>query len=243
VSRRATPRSAGPARGRQGGFTLIELLVSMIILAIVGTMLVDTWISLQRAFEYTQADNLAASTGRDALDRASSELRAAQPSTLYGTTPTAAFCVTNSSYPCDNYDCTFYSPYNNPQTNLYSGVAGTGQSVLTEIYINQSVSGAQKTLMLWRDTNHDQVQDAGDQFIKLASNVVNTTLSTPRPMFQYVLDTSGQGVYTTVSSLSSTNVKAVVAVNMEVVIDANLKNRPTQIDFVSTVRPRNVSAN
>jgi hypothetical protein len=30
---------------------------------------------------------------------------------------------------------------------------------------------------------------------------------------------------------------------MEVVIDANLKNRPTQIDFVSTVRPRNVSAN
>ena len=45
-------------RARQTGFTLIELLVSMIILAIVGTMLVTTWISLQRAFEFTQADKL-----------------------------------------------------------------------------------------------------------------------------------------------------------------------------------------
>jgi len=243
VRPRAKQHPAGPTHGRQAGFTLIELLVSIIIMAIVGTMLVNTWISLQRAFEYTQADNLAASTGRDALDRASSELRAAQPSTLYSTTPSPAFCVTNSSYPCDNYDCTFYSPYNNPSTNLYSGIAGTAQSVLTEIYIDQTVSGQQKTLWLWRDTNHDGAMDAGDQKIKLAANVVNTTLSTPRKMFQYVLDTTGQGVYTTVDSLTSTNVKAVVAVNMEVVIDANLKNRPTQIDFVSTVRPRNVAAN
>ena len=34
----------------------------------------------------------------------------------------------------------------------------------------------------------------------------------------------------------------VVAVNVEIVVDSNLNNRPTYVDFVSTVRPRNVSA-
>ena len=46
-----------------------------------------------------------------------------------------------------------------------------------------------------------------------------------------------------VDSLTSSNVNAVVAVNIEVVVDANLNNRPSYVDFVSTVRPRNVSAN
>ena len=235
----ATQYAAGQKRAREAGFTLVEILVSMIIMAIVGTLLVNTWISLQRSFEFTQADNLAASTGRDAIDRVSSELRDAQPCATCTSTP---FCVTNASYPCDNTHCTFYSPYNNKNTYLGTGTNGQGTAVLTSIYLDSSGTSAQKKLWLWRDLNGDGLNDAGDQTILLANNVVDSTLSAPRKIFQYVLDTTGNGTYTTVDSLNSTNVKAVVAVNIEVVIDANLNFRPTYVDFVSTVRPRNASA-
>jgi hypothetical protein len=87
------------------------------------------------------------------------------------------------------------------------------------------------------------VNDAGDQTILLATNVVNTAASVNRPIFTYVLDTNGNGVYTLANSLNSGNAKSVVAVKIEVVVDANLNNRPTYVDFVSTVRPRNVSTN
>jgi prepilin-type N-terminal cleavage/methylation domain-containing protein len=241
VSRPTAQTALERRRARQTGFTLIELLVSMIILAIVGTMLVTTWISLQRAFEFTQADNTAASTGRDAIDRVASEVRAAQPCTLSPTTP---FCLTlTTPYVCDNYDCTFYSPYNNKNAAANSGTSGQSAAVLTSIYLDTSGTTSQKKLKLWRDLNGNGVNDAGDQTILLATNVVNTAASVNRPIFTYVLDTNGNGVYTLANSLNSGNAKSVVAVKIEVVVDANLNNRPTYVDFVSTVRPRNVSTN
>jgi prepilin-type N-terminal cleavage/methylation domain-containing protein len=228
-------------RARQAGFTLVEILVSMIIMAIVSTMLVGTWISLQRSTEFAQADNTAASSGRDALDQVSCELRAAQPSTASPTTP---FCLTLASpYVNDKYDCTFYSAYNNKNAALYSGTNGEAAAILTSIYLDTSGTTAQKKLMMWRDLNNDGVNDAGDQTMLLANNVVSSTLSAPKQIFQYVLDTNGNGVYTTADSVSASNYKAVVAVNVELVIDINLNSRPTYVDFVSTVRPRNVTTN
>jgi prepilin-type N-terminal cleavage/methylation domain-containing protein len=226
-------------RARQAGFTLIEILIAMIILAIVSAMLVGTWISLQRSFEFSQADNTAASTGRDALDRIASELRAAQPTATSATTP---FAVTLASpYVCDKWDCTFYSPYNNASTFSGSGSSGLSPtaSILTSIYLDTSGTSPQKKLKMWRDLNRNGVNDAGDQTILLANNVVSSTMSVPRPIFQYLFDTNG--TYSTTDTLSSGNAKAVVAVNVEVVIDANLSSRPLYVDFVSTVRPRNVS--
>ncbi len=241
MSRRTSQTSLGQKRARQAGFTLIEILVAMLITVIVGTLLVNTWISLQRSFEFTQADNLAASTGRDSLDRVSSEIRDAQPCTA---SPTSPFCLTLSTpHVCDGYDCTFYTPYNNASATMGSGTTGEGATILTSIYLDTSGTQAQKKLMMWRDLNGDGIVDAGDQIMQLAANVVNSTLSTPRPIFTYVLDTTGNGTFTFTNSLTSSNIHAVVAVNLEVVVDANLNYRPTQIDFVSTVRPRNVTAN
>jgi hypothetical protein len=78
--------------------------------------------------------------------------------------------------------------------------------------------------------------------MQLANNVVNSAASVARPIFTYVLDTANNGTYSKTNSLSSANARAVVAVNVEIVVDSNLNNRPTYVDFVSTVRPRNVSA-
>lgn len=229
--------SLSQKRARQAGFTLVELLVTLIILGIVSSMLVGTWISLQRSFAFSRANNTAASTGRDTLDRIASELRDAQPSVTSATTP---FCVTLASpYVCDKWDCTFRTPYNNNNAMLGSGIDGQQATILTSIYLDTSGTSPQKKLKMWRDLNGDSINDAGDQTIQLATNVVSSTLSVPRPIFQYVFDTNG--TYSTTDTLTSANAKAVVAVNVEVVIDANLASKPLYVDFVSTVRPRNVS--
>ena len=61
--------------------TLIEMLVTMVILAIVSTMLVGGWISLQRSWAMTRDDNDARAAGRYAIDRITSDIRSCQPVT------------------------------------------------------------------------------------------------------------------------------------------------------------------
>ena len=230
-------------RRSQAGVTLVELLVAMVVLLIVSTMLVGTWISLQRAFGYAKADTAAGATGRDALSRISSELRAAQPNPSGTPASTTAFVTTLASpYVCDANDCVFYSAYNNSAAALQSGTSGTSQLHLTAIWLDTSGSTAQKKLYWLRDTNGDGALNASDKKILLASNVVNTAASVNRPIFQYVLrDSSGN--YTFSTSLTSTNVASLVAVNIELVVDANLAHSPTYVDLVSTVRPRNAGTN
>jgi len=226
---------------RQDGFTLIEVLVSMLIMAIVSTMLIGIWIVLTHTSAFAQADNTAASTARDALDRVSAELRDAQPNSSASTTP---FIFTMSSpYVCDSNDCTFYSSYNNSQTAAQSGANGEAKVLPTAIWLDTSGTANQKKLWWTRDTNNDGViGDVGDKSILLANNVVNTVASVNRPIFTYVFRDK-TGTYTTATTLTATTVANLVAINVEIVVDANLNDKPTYIDFVSTVRPRNEGTN
>ena len=234
-------RSSSPGRHgrRQAGFTLVELVVAMFIMGIVSTMLVGTWISLQRSADFSEQKNQAAAAGRDALDRVSSELRDAQPCASSTASP---FCSTLSSpYVNDSYDCTFYTPYNNPSAAAQSGAGGQAQSVLTSIYLDTSGTSPEKKLMLIHDTSGNGSFDASDQVMTLATNVVNSATGINRPIFSYVFDTNG--TYSTASSLTSANAAKCVAVNIEVVLDTNLLSKPTYVDLVSTIRPRNASMN
>jgi prepilin-type N-terminal cleavage/methylation domain-containing protein len=227
-------------RRSQAGITLVELLVAMIILGILSTMLVGVWIALQRAFAFAQQTETAQATGRGALDRISAEIRDAQPPNSTTTTP--FFLTLASPYVCDANDCVFYSAYNNANAALQSGSGGTSQLRLTAIWLDTSGSAAQKKLYWQRDTNNDGQFGAGDTKVLLANSIVNTASGISKPIFTYVLrDTSGN--YTNVTSLTSTNVGTLVAVNIELVVDSNLAHTPTYIDLVSTVRPRNVGQN
>jgi len=212
----------------------------MVIATIVSGMLVFTWISLQRAFGSVSKDNTATTTGRYALTRISSELQNAQPPTSSSTTP---FIFTFASpYVCDANDCVFYSAYNNADALTQSGSNGEAQGLPTAIWLDTSGSAAQKKLYWRRDTNKNGVLDTGDKTILLAGDVVNTAAAVNRPIFTYVFrDTNGN--YTTSTSLASSNVATLVAVNIELVVDANLSHTPTYVDFVSTVRPRNAGTN
>jgi prepilin-type N-terminal cleavage/methylation domain-containing protein len=225
----------------QAGFTLIEILISMIIMTIVTTMLVGIWIVLLHTSAFAEADNTASATGRDSLDRVTAEIRAAQPNP--SATPAAAtpFVLTLAApNVCDAYDCTFYSAYNSTGIGAAGAGTGTGALRLTSIWLDQSGTAQQKKLMWTRDTNGNNVIDANDKSFVLANNVVNTALSPVRPIFTYVFRDK-TGTYTTATSPTSANVASLVAVNIELVIDANLADKPTYVDFVSTVRPRNVA--
>jgi prepilin-type N-terminal cleavage/methylation domain-containing protein len=242
----------GARRARQDGFTLIEVLVSMVIMGVVSTMLVGTWIVLTHSAAFAQADNTAAATARDASDRATTELRDAQPPTTNSLNPfifsVACTYPTNAgTLTCDANDCVFYSSYNNPLTAAQSGTSGLGQVLPTAVYLDTSGSTAQKTLWWVRDTNNDGAFDAGDKAIKLATNVVNTASSVNKPIFTYTFATTSGSTttYSTSTSLTSTTVwnpptSSLVSIQVELVIDANLSDKPTYVDLVSVVRPRNV---
>jgi prepilin-type N-terminal cleavage/methylation domain-containing protein len=239
-------------RSRQDGFTLIEVLVSMVIMGVVSTMLIGIWIVLTHSAAFAQADNTAAATARDASDRIAAELRDAQPPTTNSVNPflfsTACSYPTNpGTLTCDGYDCVFYSSYNNALTTTQSGTSGLGQVLPTAIYLDTSGSTPQKTLWWVRDTNKDGSFDAGDKAIKLATNVVNTAAGVNKPIFTYTFaSTSGSTTtYSTSTSLTSTTVwnpptSSLVSIQIELVIDANLNDKPTYVDLVSVVRPRNV---
>ena len=238
---RRTLRTLGRLRTSARGITMIEVLITMIILGIVSTMLVGIWINLQHSFYFTQSDNTAATTARMALDRVSAELRDAQPP---NTSTTSPFCLTLSSpYVCDSYDITYYSPYNNPLTANQSQPNGTGQAVLQSIYLDTSGTAPQKKLYWVRDTNGNGAIDSGDQKVLLASNVVNTQSTINKPIFQYILHASANASFVPATSLTTTNVGQVCAVNVELVVDAQVHHAPTYMDLVSTVRPRNVATN
>jgi prepilin-type N-terminal cleavage/methylation domain-containing protein len=244
---RAPTHTLKGKRSSQAGLTLIEILISMIVLAIVSSMLVGTWIELQHTFAFAQADNTAGATGRDALDRVSSELRAAQPNPSGTPASATPFVLTlTTPFVCDKNDVTFYSAYNNSAAAADgtgpSPGTGTAALRLTAIWLDTSGTTAQKKLYWQRDTNGNGQLDAGDKTILLANNVVNTAASVNKNIFQYVFrDTSG--TYSTADSLTSGNVAALVAVNIELVVDANLADKPTYVDLVSTVLPRNAGTN
>ncbi len=223
---------------RQDGFTLVELLVSMTILVIVSTMIIGTWIALTDSSAFAQSEDTAASSAAYAIDRVSAELRDAQPPSTSSTTPfifSTAISLPNtltSPLVCDGYDCTFYSAYNNPLAASQSGANGVSELLPTAVWLDSSGN-------LWwvRDTNGDGSFDAGDKAILLARNVVNNASGINRPIFTYVFCSSG-GVYSTSNSLTAANCSTLVAIDIEIVVDQNLKNAPTYVDYVSTVCPQ-----
>jgi type II secretory pathway pseudopilin PulG len=234
--RRAAAQSALNRRGwsEATGLTMIELLAVMVIMAIVGTMMIISWISLQSTYAFTDRLTTSLGTARYALDRISSEIRDAQPPTSSSTTP-FVFTLT-TPYLCNANDCVFYSAFNDPGARAEG--TGTGDLRLTAIWLDTSGSAAQKTLYWQRDTDNNGAFDSGDKKIALATTVVNSAAAVNRPIFTYIFrDTNNN--YTTSTSLTTANVATLVAVQVEICADANLAHRPRYVDLITTVRPRN----
>lgn len=258
------PTQLKHTRDSQAGLTLIEMLVSMIIMAVISTMLVGGWISLQRSYAFARVTNTSRATVRDALDRVSSEIRMAQPpsadplvkSPFYlPATPTSPFASGTPSSACGPTTCLFYSAYNNSAVADGSGLALTGTTPpstakmrLTAIWLDTTGTSAQKVLKLTRDTNNNgSLTDAGDRTIILARSVVNTAASVNRNIFTYYFRdadpaSAHYGEWSHGSTLTSSTVANLRDIQVELVVDVNLSHTPTYVDVRTTVRPRNAAA-
>jgi type II secretory pathway pseudopilin PulG len=228
-------------RTSQSGITLMELLISITIMAIVTAMLIAGWINLQRASAYALSADNARGTARDAISRISSELRGAQPTTLpAGTPPPNSVQLFVTANPME---ALIYSAYNQP--GVANDGTGTGALRLTRIWLDTSGSTPQKKLYWQRDTNGNGVLDANDREMVLATNVVNASVpnNTVSPATTYTaiftywyLTTSG---FVRTDTVPSGNLAAIAAVQVRLIVDANLQRPPVASDLTTTVRLRN----
>ena len=238
-------------RGSQTGMTLIELLVGMIIATIVGTMLVGTWISLQRAYGFTTQTNTARASARDAMGRISSELRDAQPTALATATPTpSAAAVYINAKPME---VSFYSVYN--LAGAQNDTTGIAAMRLTRIWLDTaSGSTPQKTLYWQRRTDASTTgawTDASVRKVVLAQNVVNNSVTDKSvspttsytAVFRYAYRDGTGTVQWTDNTDGTLDLTKIISVRVRLIVDANLSHTPTYVDLSTTVRPRNASGN
>jgi len=235
--------------------TLIEVLVSMIIAGVVCSMLVMGWINLQKSSAYSLASNTARGDARDAISRISSEMRDCQPNVLPTASPSptaepALFVKAAST------DARFYSAYND------AGAADEGSGVgvhLTRIWLGLSSPDASndnysivpatsplRTYLWWRrDTNNNGTFDSHDRTRLLAEDVVNNDPSIAKSIFRYGHLTTGGVTWSGEwnDEVTGSAITAITAVEVRVIVDANLNRPPSAVDLTTTVRLRNTTTN
>ena len=214
-------------RRQASGVTLVELLVSMTILAIVSTLIIVGWSSLQNSYSSTIKGTEAREAARDAVSRMTREIRDMQPSKASGPIVSAADDV-----------IVFYSAFNTP------GVVDTpGKDGLTHVELvkysyvyDASTKPAQWYIYRQRDIAGDGLDN--DPKMLVARNVVNgVTLpgqTGPIPVFQYF-----EAGSTTPMSTPVSDVGAIKTIRIHVVADLNPAHTPTYFDLMTTIKPRN----
>lgn len=237
-------------RSRNTGVTLIELLIVMVVLGIVSTMLVQGWISLQKATVTLERTSNARATVRDATARVSSELRGAQPTAL----PTPTGATMPAPYPvltqATEYSVTFYSAYNSGAAN--SDGSGLAAVRPTRIWLDVDTPQAApwnplcRTLYWQRDMNRNgSFADAGDRTIVLAMNVANkdvpdaTNGSDYTPVFRYAYLSDGNIYW---SDDADAFLSSIVGVRVRLIVDAKMGGTSKYIDTTTTVRLRNATS-
>lgn len=234
---------------REAGLTLVELLVSMIILAIITTMLVAVWVNLQRGAVFAMQADTATSTARDASERIAKELRAAQPNALPTPAPTATVTALPVGQPpilvADPWRVEFYSA-----VGTSAAADGTGVTAVrrTAIWLDTSGSGDQKTLYLQRDTNGNGAIDSGDPKQVVARSVINYRLvtdtgDTAYDLFRYAWRATAESPlgWSNNTTEGAITLSTIVGIRARVIIDANIYHAPKYIDTTTTVRLRNAS--
>lgn len=222
-----------PARRKsQAGITLIELMVSTVILGIITTMLVFTWISLQDSYGYSVTADDANTTVRYAVNLMSRALRDAQPQVIATPAPAVITLATPT-------EVDFTSAFNNPATTANG--SGTSAVQLMRFYLDTSGSTAQKTLY-WQINNGS----GWNQGTTLAQNVVNNSLAntnvTPNTSYTAIftygyLDANGN--YQTTDTVPSASLASIISVQIQLIVDTNLNRPPKYADLQTTVSLRN----
>jgi type II secretory pathway pseudopilin PulG len=202
----------------QQGVTLVELLVVMVIMFIVTTMIIITWIALQNSYAFTVDSTSQRVAARDTMARMVRELRDAQGSV------TDPAVISASANRVD-----FMTTFNDPGAN------NTGVNRLTRYEYDSSA----ETITRIRDTGNSSIGPE-DRTTVLVRNVVNSSASgygNP-PVFSYdYYDANGNLV---LSSSAPPDPSAIVSIHIRLLVDLQPGHAPRLMDLTSTAQLRNM---
>lgn len=216
--------------GGQAGITLIELLVAMSILAVVTTMILATWFSLQKSFAQTSRASQSREFARDAVARMTQEIRDAQAAGSGSAITTA-----------ERFKIVFYSTYN----QVTSGDALSAPLQTAFVYV---AAGAAKSGTIYRvvDRNDngiaDELADPATPWRVIVENVVNWSepdSTTKTSVFRYSFYDGNSGVFRTVDNMT-TSTAGIREVHIRVLVDLNPGASPVYMDLKTTAQPRNM---
>lgn len=214
------------------GLTLIELLISMTILAVVTTLVIMGWVSLQNSYSSTVKGAHARNDAREALSRMTREIRDMQPKVV----GEDAIKLAEASR------LQFYTSFNDGTAWNDPGATGLNRVYLVQYEYAYNAADEPDKWRIYRkrDVNGDGVLTLADgEPMLVASNIVNgVTLpgqSGPIPLFQYF------GVGSATPLASPVDVTEVATIRIRVVADLNPAHAPNYFDLVTTVRPRNLA--
>jgi len=218
---------------RRGGLSLVELLVSMVILAVVSTMIIMVWTNLQRSYASTVSSNHARETARDAMSRMRSEIRDMKPKPDQGE-------------PCIRKATADEIQFSTPYSDL-PGSAYVGSILLTRYWYDATgADGEPGCLYRQRDVNNNNLFDTGDPKIRVARNLVNALVastnptSSSTPLFRYTYY-SASGILTTASAVPSDGDRSrILLIRIQILVDLNPGRTPNYMNLESTVQPRNL---
>ena len=223
--------AAEPRRRRAGesGVTLVELLIVIIIMAILGAMLVFTWIALSDSFAHTTKSSDARDFARQAASRMERELRDAEAQLAtghYQGLPAILWASANK--------VTFVTTFNDAGNDVPDA------KPLAVMYYLQD-----GTLYTKRDANDDGQWDSNKPHV-LVPNMVNGAVpaggGTPVFSYTYIAD---NGDFVTVQPTSDTTSLGalqrgrIVSVTLTLLVDLNPDKSPTHMTLTTTAQLRN----
>jgi len=103
-----------------------------------------------------------------------------------------------------------------------------------------------RTYLWWRrDTNNNGTFDSHDRTRLLAEDVVNNDPSIAKSIFRYGHLTTGGVTWSGEwnDEVTGSAITAITAVEVRVIVDANLNRPPSAVDLTTTVRLRNTTTN
>ena len=227
-------RRAGRPAGRQHGITLVELLIAMTILAVVSSMILMSWISLQKSYAQTSRASQSREFARDAVARLTQEIRDAQGSNQ-GSAITEA----------EPMRIVFYSTYN----EAGNATPGLAPRQTAFVYQWSTATGSGKIFRVVDANGNGVADELGDNDSLAATNgrmivdnVVNCnnpSAANPTSVFTYsYYDASG--TYTTSDSPPDASITTIRAVHIRVLVDLNPGRSPVYMDLQTTAQPRNM---
>jgi prepilin-type N-terminal cleavage/methylation domain-containing protein len=208
-----------PSLRRQRGMTLVELLVAMIIMGVLTTMIIGTWISLTSAYSFTSRSDRQRDFANQAIARMAREVRDAQK--VPGST-TGAFTF---AYP---NQIRFYSTF-----NMAGNSDPTSTPRLTRFMLR---NGA-----VYRDlAGNDGIFGTGDDVSRLlVKDVVNVSQATDLFRYSAINATTGQ-MYQSSGETTLVPAARIQTVRILLLVDLNPGKSPNYMDISTTVEPRNM---